>query len=93
MTSVNTADLVFDESVSSVVPADTLGTHAPIAVPAAPEAPLSAELLQRMHRYWQAANYLTVGQIFLQDNPLLRTRSGRTTSSRGCSATGGPRRA
>ena len=73
MTSVNTADLVFDESVSSVVPADTLDTHAPIAVPAAPEAPLSAELLQRMHRYWQAANYLTVGQIFLQDNPLLRT--------------------
>ncbi len=25
-----------------------------------------------MHRYWTAANYLTVGQIFLQDNPLLR---------------------
>ena len=26
-----------------------------------------------MHRYWMAANYLTVGQIFLQDNPLVRT--------------------
>jgi xylulose-5-phosphate/fructose-6-phosphate phosphoketolase len=25
-----------------------------------------------MHRYWQAANYLTVGQIYLQANPLLR---------------------
>lgn len=25
-----------------------------------------------MHRYWNAANYLTVGQIYLQDNPLLR---------------------
>ena len=25
-----------------------------------------------MQRYWQAANYLTVGQIYLQDNPLLR---------------------
>ena len=24
-----------------------------------------------MHRYWQAANYLTVGQIYLLDNPLL----------------------
>ena len=23
-------------------------------------------------RYWRAANYLTVGQIYLQDNPLLR---------------------
>ena len=34
--------------------------------------PLEPGLLQRMHRYWQAANYLTVGQIFLQDNPLLR---------------------
>ena len=27
-------------------------------------------LLARMHRYWNAANYLTVGQIYLQDNPL-----------------------
>jgi xylulose-5-phosphate/fructose-6-phosphate phosphoketolase len=25
-----------------------------------------------LHRYWQAANYLTIGQIYLQDNPLLR---------------------
>jgi xylulose-5-phosphate/fructose-6-phosphate phosphoketolase len=25
-----------------------------------------------MNRYWNAANYLTVGQIYLQDNPLLR---------------------
>jgi xylulose-5-phosphate/fructose-6-phosphate phosphoketolase len=33
--------------------------------------PLSAELLDRMHAYWRAANYLTVGQIYLQDNPLL----------------------
>src|SRR6266567_5495063 len=25
-----------------------------------------------MHRYWNAANYLTAGQIYLQDNPLLK---------------------
>ena len=25
-----------------------------------------------IHRYWSAANYLTVGQIYLRDNPLLR---------------------
>ncbi len=25
-----------------------------------------------MHRYWNAANYLTIGQIYLQDNPLLQ---------------------
>ena len=28
-------------------------------------------LLEKMHAYWQAANYLSVGQIYLQDNPLL----------------------
>jgi xylulose-5-phosphate/fructose-6-phosphate phosphoketolase len=33
--------------------------------------PLSDELLRRMDAYWRAANYLTVGQIYLQDNPLL----------------------
>jgi xylulose-5-phosphate/fructose-6-phosphate phosphoketolase len=33
--------------------------------------PLSAEELRRMHAYWRAANYLSVGQIYLYDNPLL----------------------
>src|SRR5260370_18254196 len=28
--------------------------------------------LDLMHKYWNAANYLTAGQIYLQDNPLLR---------------------
>src|SRR5271168_870168 len=35
--------------------------------------PLSPDLLQKMHAYWRAANYLSVGQIYLQDNPLLET--------------------
>jgi xylulose-5-phosphate/fructose-6-phosphate phosphoketolase len=39
---------------------DTLGT--------APD----AELLQKIDAYWRAANYLSVGQIYLCDNPLLR---------------------
>ncbi|NZA25713.1 phosphoketolase family protein [Luteimonas sp. SJ-92] len=30
------------------------------------------ELLQRMDAWWRAANYLSVGQIYLLDNPLLR---------------------
>ena len=34
---------------------------------------ISEELLNRMHRYWCAANYLSVGQIYLLDNPLLRS--------------------
>lgn len=28
--------------------------------------------LALMHKYWNAANYLTIGQIYLQDNPLLK---------------------
>ena len=34
--------------------------------------PLAPELLERMNRYWYAANYLCVGQIYLKANPLLR---------------------
>ena len=34
--------------------------------------PLSPELLDRMNAYWRAANYLSVGQIYLYDNPLLK---------------------
>jgi xylulose-5-phosphate/fructose-6-phosphate phosphoketolase len=34
--------------------------------------PLSSTVLQKMHAYWRAANYLSVGQIYLYDNPLLR---------------------
>src|SRR5579884_1844691 len=59
----------FDPSVSSAVavadaPARSAATPGP--------APLSADRLARMHRYWCAANYLTIGQIYLQENPLLR---------------------
>src|SRR3989449_7894632 len=34
--------------------------------------PLSAEELRKMNAYWRAANYLSVGQIYLYANPLLR---------------------
>ena len=33
---------------------------------------LSPDLLSRMDAYWRAANYVSVGQIYLYDNPLLR---------------------
>ncbi len=36
------------------------------------EAALSADALERMDAWWRAANYLSVGQIYLLDNPLLR---------------------
>ena len=32
---------------------------------------LTPELLHKMDAYWRAANYLSVGQIYLYDNPLL----------------------
>jgi len=36
------------------------------------ESVLSEDELLRMHAYWRACNYLAVGMIYLQDNPLLR---------------------
>ena len=33
--------------------------------------PLDADELRRINAYWRAANYLSVGQIYLLDNPLL----------------------
>src|SRR5216683_7121648 len=33
---------------------------------------LSAEELRKIDAYWRVANYLSVGQIYLYDNPLLR---------------------
>ncbi len=59
----------FDPDLSSAVRA----AAAPVPRQEAPaEGPLAPDLLDKIHRYWQAANYLTVGQIYLQDNPLLR---------------------
>src|SRR4026208_1858144 len=34
--------------------------------------PISPEMLRRIDAYWRAANYLSVGQIYLFDNPPLR---------------------
>src|SRR5918996_201741 len=36
------------------------------------QGPLNPEELARIDAYWRAANYLSVGQIYLLDNPLLR---------------------
>jgi xylulose-5-phosphate/fructose-6-phosphate phosphoketolase len=34
--------------------------------------PLNADLAEKIDAYWRAANYLSVGQIYLYDNPLLK---------------------
>lgn len=36
------------------------------------QGPLSTEELHKLDGYWRAANYLSIGQIYLKDNPLLR---------------------
>ncbi len=54
-------------------------THAPLTLSAfgkarstVPGAPLSAEELRKTDAFWRACNYLMLGMIYLQDNPLLR---------------------
>ncbi len=59
----------FDATISSTVASGLARTGPGLR----PDGPLTADLADRMHRYWQAANYLTVGQIYLLDNPLLTT--------------------
>ena len=34
--------------------------------------PLSQEMLDKIDAYWRAANYLSAGQLYLLDNPLLK---------------------
>jgi xylulose-5-phosphate/fructose-6-phosphate phosphoketolase len=63
----------FNAALSTAV-RSTVNTQNAIATPPAkkPGGPLSPELVDKMQRYWSAANYLCVGQIYLLDNPLLR---------------------
>jgi xylulose-5-phosphate/fructose-6-phosphate phosphoketolase len=41
-------------------------------MPARPRSSVPASTLRKIDAYWRAANYLSVGQIYLFDNPLLR---------------------
>src|SRR5919112_6122159 len=61
----------FDPTVSSAVEEEPASRSA-LAPEEPAEGPLSEEQLAGIHRYWQAANYLTVGQISLKNTPLLR---------------------
>jgi xylulose-5-phosphate/fructose-6-phosphate phosphoketolase len=62
------SEFIFDVSLSTAIAAN--GKTEVRAV--APKGPLSPEMLGRMNRYWRAANYLCIGQIYLFENPLLR---------------------
>jgi xylulose-5-phosphate/fructose-6-phosphate phosphoketolase len=52
-----------DESFPGIAPAHPADNRA---------GPLSPELMHGMDAYWRAANYLSVGQLYLYDNPLLK---------------------
>src|SRR3954471_3957480 len=58
-----------DGNQSRSSPVDHLRAHMAEAV-------LSPEELSLIDAYWRAANYLSVGQIYLLDNPLLRRPLG-----------------
>src|SRR5438270_12713973 len=42
------------------------------SLPGISHQPLAQDELSKIHAYWRAANYLSVGQIYLLANPLLR---------------------
>ncbi len=58
---------IFDVALSTAIAANGQDrTKAPD-----PKGPLAPEMLDKMNRYWRAANYLCIGQIYLFENPLL----------------------
>jgi xylulose-5-phosphate/fructose-6-phosphate phosphoketolase len=62
--------------ISDLDPAEDTNMASPTLTgsvkPQEPKQPLSQEELRKMHAYWRAANYLSVGQIYLYANPLLQ---------------------
>jgi xylulose-5-phosphate/fructose-6-phosphate phosphoketolase len=65
----NSSGFIFDVRLSTAIAAN--GKIEERA--SKPKGPLSPEMLDKMNRYWRAANYLCIGQIYLFDNPLLRS--------------------
>ena len=61
----------FDPTISSVVEEEAAPPRPALSPEVPAEGPLSREHLTGIQSYWRAANYLTAGQIYLQDNPLL----------------------
>src|ERR1035438_9176159 len=59
---------VFDAALSTAVAAN----DQPQKEVSNPTGPLTPDMLDKMNRYWRAANYLCIGQIYLFENPLLR---------------------
>lgn len=58
------AHYLFDASLSTAIAANE-EQQATVPVP---KGPLTPDMLDKMHRHWQAANYLCIGQIYLFEN-------------------------
>ena len=56
---------IFDVALSTAIAANG---QRQATVPA-PKGPLTPDMLDKMNRYWRAANYLCIGQIYLFENP------------------------
>ena len=54
------------------VPVSTRDMPVPGVLPAKAKGALESNEWRQLDAYWRAANYLSVGQIYLYDNPLLR---------------------
>ena len=52
---------------------------------------LTPGLLNKLDAYWRAANYLSVGQVYLYDNPLLKRPLTLADVNQCCWDTGGRR--
>jgi xylulose-5-phosphate/fructose-6-phosphate phosphoketolase len=57
--------------MAAVIPDQSLSAYGP-ARSTISGAPLSADELARTHAWWRACNYLSLGMIYLKDNPLLK---------------------
>jgi xylulose-5-phosphate/fructose-6-phosphate phosphoketolase len=57
---------------SSMNTTDDIRAYGPARATVTTASPLTPAELQNTHAYWRAANYLALGMIYLQDNPLLK---------------------
>ena len=64
----NSSGFIFDVTLSTAIAANGKVKHRLRF----PRGRFRPNMLDKMNRYWRAANYLCIGQIYLFENPLLR---------------------
>ena len=76
---------IFDAALSTAVAANG---QRPTKAPQ-PDGPLTPDMLDKMNRYWRAANYLCIGQIYLFRKPsVARASESRTDQTKVARALG-----